>query len=186
MPALLPHDRPRWVWPASLLATLVLGILALFVPEAWWWLLVPDKTLRAPAREITPAAFELVELEIRRPPPVIETASGDAVVSEEPVFVDTDWWNRAWEYRIEADLSRAGTAIPDTLLPAALLEIYGAGATLDLILASPDSVVEARLWQLVQEDELRRDDLDGVFAAIAKARAFADLKAREAAMYDEF
>ena len=188
MPALLPRDRSCWTWPAAWSAAAVLLLAALLVPEAWWWLLVPDRDLgRGRARE--PAkGLELLDLEILRTPPEIVVSPDprreDRPAPEPPL--DPAWWTRAWNTRIVADLTTSPRALPDSLVPRPLLDILGARGTIELVLARPDSSVRAQLWLLVQEEKLACQDLDGLFSAIAKARAYADLKSREAAMYDEF
>lgn len=188
MPALIPHRPCRWAWPAAWVGVLLLLTGATLVPETWWWLLVPDRYRGREAELAAPAALELLELEVLPPPPPIAIAPDDAR-REPPApapHLDPDWWTRGWNARIVPDLAPARPELPDSLLPRPLLDILGAQATLDLVLAQPDSVVQARIWWLTQEEQLSRDDLDGLFGAIAKARAYADLKSREAAMYDEF
>jgi hypothetical protein len=187
MPALLLRPRPRWTWPlAWSLAALVVA-LALAIPESWWWLLVPDRPILV-TRAAGPApALRLLELEVITPPPVIEAAPErpqDRPRPEPPL--DPDWWTRGWNARIVGDLPATGPALPDSLLPRPLLELLGARAALDLVLSQPDSVVQAQLWWLVEEERLARDDLDGLFTAVARARSYADKMSREAAMYDEF
>jgi hypothetical protein len=182
------HRRPTWVWPTAWLAAGLLLVAATLVPEAWWWLLIPDRDARAPATAALDDAMELVELDVMPPPPPVEAAPDPPPDAGPPpeVLLDQDWWHRAWNLRIADDVAPRRPTLPDSLVPLPLLALYGASASVDLILSQPDSVVQARLWWLVQEEQLTLDDLDGVFSAIAKARAFVDLKSREAAMFDEF
>ena len=187
MPALLPHRRPDWIWPSAWFAVGLLVVLATLVPEAWWWLLIPDRDLTDSSSPIFGPAFELVDLEVAPPPPVVVVVDLERAEPLASVpHLDPDWWNHAWNVRIDADLGRRSAALPDSLLPQPLLDIWGAQATVALILAQPDCVVQARIWRLVQAEELTRNDADGMFSAIAKARSYADMKSREAAMYDEF
>ena len=189
MSALLPHHRPGWIWPSAWFAAAVLVVLATLVPHAWWWLLIPDRNLTDSSPSSFGPTFELVELEVVAPPPVVlvtrDLEKTDPLAPEP--HLDPDWWTRSWDARIDADLARRRSTLPDSLLlPQPLLDIWGAQATVELILAQPDSVVQARIWRLVQAEELTRDDADGLFSAIARARSYADMKSREAAMYDEF
>ena len=186
MPALLHQPRPRWIWPSAWLTAVVLLVLTSLTPEAWWWLLLPARDLTgAPPPTFNPV-FELVELDVVAPPPVVVIDVEEINVPADEPHLDPDWWNQAWNARIDADLGRRLAAQPDSLVFQPLLDIWGAQATVELILAQPDSVVQARIWRLVQTEALTRDDADGMFAAIARARAYADMKSREAAMYDEF
>jgi len=182
------HRRPRWTWPVAWSITLVLGIGAMLVPESWWWLLIPDRDLEHRRGQVSPPAMQLVELEVVAPPPEIAAVPDPEPEDEtEPeIHLDPDWWTRSWSARIVSDFAPAHAAVPDSLLPRPLLDILGAQATVDLVLSQPDSAVQARIWWLVQEEELTRDDLDGLFSAIARARAYADMRQREAAMFDEF
>ncbi len=157
----------------------------LAVPESWWWLLIPDgRPAGEPGPSLTPA-LELVDIEIRRPPPPVVRVPDDTPPRRtQEATVDAAWWTDAWNIRISADL--AAPAARDTVLSRPVLDLLAAGPSVDAILARPDTVIEARLWQLVQEHTLARDDARGIFTAIAKARAYADMKSREAAMFDEF
>jgi len=185
MSALLPHHRPPWVWPASLAGGALLLVVAMLVPASWWWLLIPDRELRHDQEAPAMLALQLMEEVVLPPPALVEEVMDIEEPEEEPVLVDPQWWTHAWEARLESHHTYT-TLLPDSLVPTPLLDIYGAQATLDLILAAPDSLVQANLWQLVQEESLSRNDLNGLFSAIARARSYADMKQREAAMFDEF
>ncbi len=187
MSALLPHRPPRWTWPVAWSTAALLVLAALLVPESWWWLLVPDRDLGRHAASEVPTVLELMDLEIQFPPPeVVVTPEPDTLKRPEPEpHVDPDWWTHSWNARIVADMAPAQT-LPDSLLPSPLLDILGARATVELVLMQPDSLVQARIWWLAKEERYTRDDVDGLFSAIARARAYADMKQREAAMFDEF
>ena len=185
MTALLSSRRPAWVWPASVAGAFLALLMLCLVPGAWWRLLWSG---HSPPRELPEHTFradlQIIELEPVRPPPPLAAATG-ADAQPEILPADPDWWWAAWHGRIEADW-RSPAALPDSLLPAPLLAMLGVRATVDLILAAPDSLIEARLWWLVQTEDLTLNDLDGFYTAIARARAYADLKSREAAMFNEF
>ncbi|MEZ4389207.1 MAG: hypothetical protein R3D98_16805 [Candidatus Krumholzibacteriia bacterium] len=181
------RERVRWIWPVSwALAGLVLVALGL-MPARWWDALWPSGRLRArqEARAVPPPLV-LLELDVAPPPPVIVAVEDPPRGDPEPPPPDARWWTQAWTLRVDADLGRGLPAAADTLFMTPLRELWGAGATVERIIAEPDSVVEARLWQLVSEQRLARNDVAGIFAALAKARAYVDLKRREAAMYGEF
>lgn len=183
-----PTQRPRPAWLLSWSITLGLLLGLVLLPEHVWESIWPDGRLRPGlAHRAHDHVFELVELSVVLPaPPVIEAVPELPERPDHPApRVEAAWWTQAWDVRIDTDLGRA-PSLPDSLLPAPLAELWGAQATVDLILATPDSVVEARLWQLVNEQQLARNDLSGLFSAIAKARSYVDMKRREASMFDEF
>ncbi len=190
MPALLPHDRPRWTWPASLAGAFVLLLAASLMPPAWWawWWPAPSARRAPPAADGTVAPIAWI---IVLPPPVVEARprvddpSPTADRRDEP-WLPADWWQSAWSADTAIGRPRPVIDLPDAMLPAPLVLMLGTQATLDLILAAPDSAVAAVIWRLEQTASLSRDDRDGLYTAIARARAFADLKSREAAMYGEF
>jgi hypothetical protein len=188
MPALSVSRRPAWVWPASCSGALLALLLLLLVPAPWWRALWSLQSLRAlPARERA-ADFVVLDVPPVRPPPPIAAApdESDSPAALERLWQrDPDWWEAAWRGRLIVD-QRPAPSVSDTLLPAPLLALLGSRAAVELVLAMPDSAVTARLWWLVQQERLTYNDLDGIFTAIARARAYADLKSREAAMYGEF
>lgn len=187
MPAHLTPRRDAWTWPASLGGAALSLLILLLLPPAWLRFMLPDRGLRPPLSRPLEPHLRVVELAPASLPPIItpvpseQTAAPPAV----PVWDDDEWWHRAWHGRLAQDL-RPRTLRPDSLPSPILTTLLSAGMDLDLILATPDSVIEARLWRLVQTEQLARNDLDGLFSAIARARAYADLKSREAAMYNEF
>jgi hypothetical protein len=183
-----PPARSRWTWLVSWATSAAILALLVAMPAAWWDAIWPDGVLRdhdqarRPARELA-----LVEVEILRPrPPLRIEPESRPRPRRDPLPPDPAWWTQGWNRRIASDFSAPPTVVPDSLVPRPLIDLWGAQATVDLILAAPDSAVQARLWQLVEEEQLARDDLSGLFSAIAKARSFVDLKRREAAMYGEF
>jgi len=185
MPALVSRDRPRWTWPVAWSLALASLVLVALLPQRWWNAVWPDGRLAARATEPPPAAFELVELAPGRPPSPIESDESPPTAPTPPRAPEAAWWEVGFRARIVADFA-APPVLPDSLLPRPLLELWGARATTELILAAPDSAVHAQLWWLVQEERLAASDLGGLFTAIARARAYADLRSREAAMFDEF
>ena len=185
MPALMPRRPDASTWPLAWSLAAVWLLLMLAVPESWWWLLIPDRPAAGADAAPRLTVLELVDIEIRRPPPPVVRVPDDAPPPRAPAPpADAAWWTDAWNVRIAADL--AAPAAGDTVLTRPVLDLLAAGPTIDAILARPDSLIEARLWQLVQEHQLARNDARGIYTAIAKARAFADMKSREAAMFDEF
>ena len=108
-------------------------------------------------------------------PPPVEVILG-VIGRPEP-----DWWRQALDGRVAQDFV---PVVPDTA-PWASLGEPGLPATLELILATPDSATEHRLWELQREDDVDLSPLRWFFDAVARGRAYADLKSREAAMYDE-
>jgi hypothetical protein len=93
------------------------------------------------------------------------------------------WWTRALDQRVIADLQAQA---PNDTLPWEAVGAAGLPTTLEIVLAVPDSLVAARLWELKQEDEVGCADPFGYFRAVSRARAGQDLKSREAAMFGEF
>jgi len=182
-----PRHRSQPIWLASWGFTLGLLVVLLLLPSSWWDAIWPDGRLRGRADDARPDhEFELIELAVRRPPPVVEAVAERPHQPPPPALLpEAEWWSQAWNVRIDADLGRR-VALPDSLLPVPLVDLWGAQATVELIMATPDSVVNARLWELVSEEQLGRNDLSGLYSTIAKARAYVDMKRREAAMFNEF
>lgn len=181
-----PHRsrNPRWLWPVScsLAATVLLALVAM--PAGWWDALWPDGRLRhRDAGRADRAPLQLLSVAVvpARPPVRVADPADDPPPPTR--WRDARWWDEAWNARIEPLASPP--ALPDTLPPTPLRLLWGEQATVEFILGQPDSVVARRLWRLVQTEQLGRDDLDGMFSAIAKARSYADMKRREAAMFDE-
>ena len=190
MSALLPNDRPRWMWPASLAGALVLLVVAVLLPDAWWSWLWPSATGGRPPVAPSPAG-DPITWTIVLPPPVIEVVpepadTAPATDDHDLDWLPADWWQTAWHDAAAIGWPRRVIDLPDALLPVPLVVLMGTQATLDLILAAPDSAVAAVIWRLEQTASLTRDDRDGLYTAIARARAYAYLKSREAAMYGEF
>lgn len=176
----------RSPWLASWLLTGAVLLALILMPAAWWEAIWPDGRLRerhgqAPAGP----AFELVDLETVAPPPVVLVV--DEVTAARPEALpppDPAWWTRAWDVRLSRgrDLVDRAAAAP----PGPLDVLRQATPTVASLLARPDSTIEARLWQLVLEQELGRSDWNGWYTAVARGRAYVDMKRREAAMFDEF
>jgi hypothetical protein len=186
MPALMPRPRPAWIWPSSLGAALCLLASLLLVPSAWWQRLWPGRLPRSgDVRPAEAAAWPVIEV-ILAPPDVAPIDEPSSPRPEPPA--DADWWWSAWRE------SAAPVAVAIRRRPAAaagaptvddLLRIPGVRPLVSAILAAPDSLVAQRIWRLEQTLELGRDDRAGLYTAIARARSYADLKSREAAMYGE-
>jgi hypothetical protein len=185
MPAHLTTRQPAWTWPASLGGAVLVLLLLAAVPLSWWRALAFGPSLRERAAPAPVSDLRLLELPAVAPPPPVAAAPAQDPPPRDLPDQDAAWWRQAWDGRLAADL-RPLRALPDSLLPPALVAVWGVRPTVELILATPDSAVAARLWRLVESERLTRDDLDGLFTAIARARAFQDLKSREAAMYGEF
>jgi hypothetical protein len=187
MTALLPRRSWPWTWPLAWSGAALALLAFVLAPAAWWWPLTARRGLGRVREPALPPHLHLVELEVLRAPPAIVATPAEPPQRRPPaVHVDPAWWTRGWNARLVPWAAATPPAVPDTLLPRPLLDLLGARAGLDLVLAQPDSAVEARLWWLAEEERLGRDDLDGVFSATARARALADLKSREAAIFDEF
>ena len=187
MPALLRPVRSRWIWPASFGGAALVLLLVFMMPVAWWRLLAPPRALHAACGRPDEPDLRIVELAVVRPIPEIREVLEDRPLREpDSLPLDPEWWQEAWHGRFADDLHAPAAASPDSCLPPVLAAILNSRADLDLILDAPDSVIEARLWRLAQVEKLTRNDLEGFYSAIARARAYADLKSREAAMYGEF
>lgn len=185
MAAHLTPRRSRWTWPVSLGGAVLVLFLLFLVPAAWWRRLLPEPRLRDVRQRAFVAHLQVVELAAVEPPPAVVAARDDRPSGPDVPFQDAAWWQQAWHGRLERDL-RPVAERPDSLRIRSVLALLEARAELATILAAPDSAVEALLWRLAQTEQLSRNDLDGLYAAIARARAYADLKSREAAMYGDF
>lgn len=139
------------------------------------------------ARVAAPPAARVLELLTLAPAPpviVVEAVPGDARRRVLPELPDAAWWDRAWEVRVTTGVFAA--ARRDTVVPWERLGALGLPTSLDLVLSVPDSALTARVWELVWEEKLSLSELSDYFRAIGRGRAYADLKSREAAMFDEF
>lgn len=158
------------------------------LPTAWWSAIWPRGVLRQlESPRLALREIVLFEYEIRRSPPPVAVVRDDTrtEAADDPAD-DPDWWWQSWRVRIAVDFGTSHATIPDTLIPLPLQDLLGARATLDLILASPDSVIQARIWELVAEGGLRLDDVSGMFESVARARAYVDMQRRQAATFGEF
>jgi hypothetical protein len=187
MPALLPPRRCPWTWPASLAGAVCLLLVLLALPAAWWDQLWPGR-LPAGRQRAAPAHQTLRLVEVSVLPPA--AAAPLAVTTEPPDHESplADWWQSAWLPGPAAAVPRARllALTPPDSLAAPLRLLLDTRATVETILAVPDSVIAACLWWLEETASLTADDRDGFYTRIARARAYADLKSREAAMFGEF
>lgn len=99
---------------------------------------------------------------------------------------EPSWWTLAFEERAAADLGDRPAATAADTVPWALLGSTGLPAALEIVLAVPDSLSSARLWELGEEEALGLSPLRDFFHAVSRGRAFEDLRSREAAMFGEF
>jgi len=186
MGPLIVRTEPRWRWAAAWVAALAMLLGLTLLPRPWWEAIWPRGRLRPVAAAEAPVAFSVVEVAEVRPPRTVLTRPDSTVPIAAGPVADSAWWVRAWQARVAADFSPPVPALPDSLIPTPLRDLWGARAAVDLILATPDSVVRARLWLLVEAEDLAASDVAGLFAAIARARAHADRRSREADIFDEF
>jgi hypothetical protein len=177
--------RPRPAWARAWVLTAAVLAAIWLAPTSWWERLWPDGRLRGVGAPAPAPPLVIQRVEIVTPPAVVEPVPADQPEAPRPE-PEPRWWTDAWNARIVADRASQRAAAADSLLPGPLRDLFGAQATVAMILATPDSVVTARVWRLVQQEQLSASDADGIFEAIARARAYADLRSREAAMFDEF
>lgn len=176
--------RPPWLASWLLTAALLAALISL--PSTWWDAIWPDGRLADHDGTMAAAAsFELVEVEVVIPR--VEVVERQVVDRQEPTpRPEPDWWTGAWNVRVAGLPEQLQRARQDTSPAAPLAVLRDANAAVATLLARPDSTIDARLWQLVTEEQLGRRDWNGFYAAVAKARAYLDLKQREAAMFNEF
>src|SRR6056297_624636 len=132
MGPLIVRTEPRWRWAAAWVAALAMLLGLTLLPRPWWEAIWPRGRLRPEVAAVRPPRTVLT-----RPDSTVPIAAG-------PV-ADSAWWVRAWQARVAADFSPPVPALPDSLIPTPLRDLWGARAAVDLILATPDSVVRARL-----------------------------------------
>ncbi len=186
MGPLLTRTEPRWRWAAAGAVALAVLLALVLLPRSWWDAIWPRGRLRPVAATPAPAALTVVEVVTVPPPRAVAARPDSTMPTTAGPVADAAWWDRAWHARVAADLAPPVRTLPDSLIPGFLRDLWGSRATVDLILAAPDSVVQARLWLLVEQERVAASDVGGLFTAIARARSFADMKSREAAIFDEF
>lgn len=177
--------RPPWLASWLLTAGVLLALMSM--PSAWWDAIWPDgRLVHNSGTTAATASFELVDVEVDVPR--VEVVVDRQVVDrEEPApGPEPDWWTGAWNMRVAGLPEQLQRARRDTSPAAPLAVLRDARPVVASLLAQPDSTVEARLWQLVVEEQLGRRDWNGFYSAVAKARAYLDMKRREAAMFNEF
>lgn len=177
--------RPPWL--ASWLLTAVILLALISLPSTWWDAIWPDGRLADHAGSTAAvASLELVEVEVVVPR--VEVVVDRQVVDrqESASRSEPDWWTGAWNVRVAGLPEQLQRARQDTSPAAPLAVLRDANPAVATLLARPDSTVDARLWQLVTEEQLGRRDWNGFYTAVAKARAYLDMKRREAAMFNEF
>jgi len=188
MPAHLRHPRSPWLWPACWLATLALLVGLCLVPRRWWDRILPRGDLRPPTvSSLATVPLRGVELEILPAPPALATVPDREAPPEPlPAWRDASWWDRAWEVRITTDLATRSVPADADTVPWDLLAAWELPLDDVAALALTDSVLALRIWEMALEESLDLSHLRAYFHAIGRARMYADLKSREAAMYDEF
>lgn len=179
--------RDPWKWPFALVAAVALTIgLFLYLPAAWIDSLFSYPGPADHAADLPPARWITL-----LPPPDIalipepETDAKDKPDPPEIPFVREDprWWSEGWQVQTGIAVSRdlAPTSADSV---AVLLQELGLGLDF-LSQARPDSVLAARLTLMQVEDSMRFDELKPYLSAMTRARAFRDMKSREADMYDD-
>jgi hypothetical protein len=185
---MLRHQpRPPSPWGACTLAVAALLLLLLLVPAAWWRTLWLSTRPALDASRIPAVATDFTVLEIAAPRTVEAVVPADEKERERPRDLpDAAWWDHGWDVRVRSDLlGGPATAAADTT-PWARLGALGLPTSLQAALTVPDSVLAARIWELVWEDRVDLSQLADYFRAIGRGRAYADLRSREAAMFGEF
>ena len=173
-----------WRWPVccGVAITLLAGFV-LWTPRSWIAGFFSPLDLERPGRRETPAPW-LVLL----PPPEVTVVSAPPaepdLAAPPPPPRAADWWSRGWRIRVGAarDQDFAPTSEDSAHV---LLQALHLDRNLDR-LVRPDSVIAVRLLLLQREESLRFDELKPYLSAMARARAYRDIQARAADMYDDF
>jgi hypothetical protein len=183
------EDPRRWPVCIALAAVLLLAVPFL-IPRTWI-----DALLRQPLRPgllpeaAPPRTLVLLPVEIVTLKPVLEPESEPPDEDErpQPQWQDEDaWWRTVWQVGLQArnDAALGRASRPDSAL-ATRLELLG-GLTDLLRRVEPDSATADVLARLYLEDGFRMEGgLKTFLACQGYALDHADLKSREADMFDE-
>jgi len=123
------------------------------------------------------------------PPPTVVTAT-PIVPPEKPaqqakvrVWSDPRWWLEGWAIRADADVARQPVTDPRDRV-AIQLEFLGRERDFAARVRT-DSLLASRLWILRQEESFMFEELKSSWYGLARKRAYAHIRSREADMYDE-
>ena len=183
---MIRHEN-RWRWPISTALAVMLLLTGVFLPPRSWIAALffprtPPQVTTAPEPqrwlELLPLSAVLVKPEIEPDEPPRQRPRQPQLLD------DAEWWRRAWQIHVD----RAGTAQllgqdRDTtaVRPLELLT----GDVRRFATQEPDSALTMRLTLLRMTDDLDLTGLRARLGGITRGRMFADLKSREADMFDE-
>lgn len=174
-------------WPAAITAALVCLFAGIFlVPSHWLDLFFPPAETRAITRQKMPVGWLQIlpplEMESIREM-TAPSKKPDPPKKNTPSVDDPRWWTAAWQVKTtsESTFLQAPSSRDSVSL---LLETLGVGMDFSRK-ALPDSLLNHRLMLLRIEEGFSFEELKPYLSALGKARAMADKKSREAAMYDE-
>ncbi len=171
-------------WPFAIGLTFACLLAGIFlVPVAWFDFFFSPLDLRE-FSSLGPEKEWLVLV----PPPDLEVQQESlsptkVTVTEETVVQDPDWWTSGWRIRIS---NEAVTDLKPAPLDSVAVVLQALGVGLDFTRkALPDSLLNHQLMLLRIEDSFAFEELKPYLSAMTRARAYADMKSREADMYDE-
>jgi len=175
-----------WRWPVAVLVTLGLFMGGLVLtPDSWIDWFLDSRDIHGPDHDRAAQPWLVLlpppELEVT-PAPIVERVERQPPA--DPVPDVADWWRRGWRIRV-ADTARVQPRSTPEDSARYLLTSLGLAADLPQR-ARPDSILASRLLLMQREESYRFDELKPYFAAMTRARAYADLYSRVASMYDNF
>jgi hypothetical protein len=178
------HDPLKWPFSIGL-ALAVLFAVVFLVPAAWFDFLFSPLDLSEKDSETATTAW----LNILPPPNIEMTREVEPNPPEKdspkpiPLPEDPRWWTEGWRIRISQE---SAMVMKPTASDSATVVLKALGLGLEFTQkALPDSVLNHPLMLLRIEDSFSFEELKPYLTALTRARAYADMKSREADMYDE-
>jgi len=174
-------------WPTAITVALAFLFIGIFlVPFHWLYFFFPPSRTSTIAHQKMAVGWLQVlpplEIESIRDVPALSKEVGPPK-NKMPSADDPGWWAAAWQVKTTTENSfLLAPSSRDSV--ALLLETLGVGMDFTQK-ALPDSLLNHRLMLLRIENDFNFDQLKPYLSALGKARAMADKKSREAAMYDE-